>query len=361
VAQPGPEQIQKDDVIVIGSEVGTLSLELMPMRDDVARAFLRASPRTLSLSDDAAQKLHRLLMVRPYSRIIVQDNRRGLIKSALSKQGWSISRAVKPKLSLQCSMMTPYDLPMDDSLFEPTGVAVDLKNTDRMHGIEIDIGPRKVWAFYTDEGDTARIIYEGDRKLGMLIASNSDDFEVAAGCLLHFLSMAGKSWAVFSTDMGRFIRKYDPITMWRMVLERPSASQHSAKPLSKDNRADAVRLFSEYYDETKLQAMLRLRRLRSDRRYSMFLVDDGFVINRLDGEIGLVYDIYVTPGKQGEGLGSELMKAALSSLAGRVSSCYLHTSYPRAKRLYEKFGFKVAHSQLGIRLDEIVLEPPSAK
>jgi len=356
-----PESAQKDDVIVVSCEAGTLSLELVPMRDGVARAFLRASPRTLALPEEAAQKLHRLLMVRPHSRILVQDNRRGLVKNALSKQGWSISRAVKPKLTLQCSMMTPYDLPMDESLFEPTGVGVDLKNTDRMHGIEIDLGPRKVWAFYTDEGDTARIIYEGERKLGMLIASNADDFEVAAGCLLHFLSMAGKSWAVFSADMGRFIRKYDPIIMWRMVHERPMAFQHSAKPLSRDNKAEAVRLFAEYYDETKLQAMLRLRRLRSDRRYSMFLVDGGFVIGRSDGEIGLIYDIYVTPGKQGEGLGSELMKAAMSSLAGRTSSCYLHTSFPRAKRLYEKFGFKVAHTQLGIRLDEIILEPPSAK
>lgn len=358
MTQDSSQPAQKDDVIVLSSQAGTLSLEIMPIREGVARAFLRASPRTLVLPEDTAVKLHRLLMVRPYSKILVQDNRRGLIKNTLSRQGWSISRAIRPKLSHQCSMLTPYDLPLDESLFEPTGAAVDLKNTDRMHGIEIDLGPRKVWAFYTDDGDTARIVYDGDRKLGMMVASNQEDFEVAGGCLLHFLSMAGKSWAVFSTDMGRFIRKYDPITMWRMVLERPTAFQHLAKPLSKDNKAEAVRLFSEYYDETKLQAMIRAMRLRSDQRYSMFLVDGGFVITRIDGETGLIYDIYVTPGKQGEGLGAELMKAALTNLAGRVSSCYLHTSYPRAKRLYEKFGFKAVHSQLGIRLDEIVLEPP---
>lgn len=361
MAKEASDPSQKDDVIVISCEAGTLSLEIMPIRVGIARAFLRASPRTLVLPEDAAVKLHRLLMVRPYSQTLVQDNKRGLLKNTLSRQGWSISRAIRPKLSRQCSLMTPYDLPLDESLFEPTGAPMDLKGTDRMHGIEIDLGPRKVWAFYTDDGDTARIIYEGERKLGMMVASNPEDFEIAGGCLLHFLSMAGKSWAVFSTDMGRFIRKYDPITMWRMVLERPTASQHSAKALSKDNKAEAVRLFSEYYDETKLQSKFRLRRLRSDSRYSMFLVDGGFVITRVDGDTGLIYDIYVTPGKQGEGLGIELMKAALSSLAGRVSSCYLHTSYPRAKKLYEKFGFKAVHSQLGVRLDEIVLKPPRAK
>lgn len=356
-SEPGP----KDDVIVISSASGTLSLELMPLREGVARVFLKAAPRTMVLQEDDASRLSKELQARGFSRTLVQDNRRGLVRNALSRNGWTITRAIKPKLSLQCSMMTPYDVPMDDTLFEPTGSKVDLKNTENMHGIEIDLGPRKVWAFYTDDGDTARIVYEGERKMGMMVASNADDFEVAGGCLLHFLSMAGKSWAVFSPDMGRFIRKFDPITMWRMSLDRPKAFDHSAKPLSKENRAEAVRLFSDYYDETRLQAMLRLRRLRSDPNYSVLMVDGGFAVTRMEGEAGLVYDIYVTPSKQGSGLGSELMKAALSNLAGRAGSCYLHTSFPRAKRLYEKFGFKAVHSALGVRLDEVVLEPPSAK
>ncbi len=55
------------------------------------------------------------------------------------------------------------------------------------------------------------------------------------------------------------------------------------------------------------------------------------------------------------------MRCALTDLAGKVSSCYLLTSYPRAKHLYEKFGFRTVYSQLGIRLDELALEPPSAK
>jgi hypothetical protein len=53
------------------------------------------------------------------------------------------------------------------------------------------------------------------------------------------------------------------------------------------------------------------------------------------------------------------MRAALTSLSAKVSSVYLHTSYPRAKALYEKFGFRTSYSQLAIRLDEIALTPPS--
>jgi GNAT superfamily N-acetyltransferase len=191
----------------------------------------------------------------------------------------------------------------------------------------------------------------------MMVASNVQDFEQVSGCLLEFLAMANKSWAVFSTDMGRYIRRFDPMTMWRMVLDRPTGYQHSAKPLSSANRREAVRMFTEYYDESTLESMLRLRRMRSDATFSMFLVDGGFVITRLEGDTGLIFDIYVTPGKQGLGLGTELMKCAVSQFAGRVSSCYLHTSYPRAKDLYEKFGFKSTYSQLGIRIDEVVVEP----
>jgi hypothetical protein len=55
------------------------------------------------------------------------------------------------------------------------------------------------------------------------------------------------------------------------------------------------------------------------------------------------------------------MRCGITDLAGKVSACYLHTSYPRAKRLYEKYGFRTVYSQLGLRLDEISLKPPSAR
>jgi len=357
----GPESEQKDDVIVVEDDQGALSLELMPIREGVARGFLHVSPRNMKLAESSRRKLCDELVSRPYSKVLVLDNKHRLLKNALQKSGWRLSRAIPQKASMQCSMTTTYDLPLDDSLLDSSGMRVDTRNTDQMHGIQVDIGARKAWAFYTDDGVTARIIHEAERKLGMMIASNPDDFEPLAGCLLEFLVMAGKSWAVFSMDMGRYIRKYEPMPMWRMVLDRPIGFQHSAQPLSSKNKRDAVRMFSEYYDETKLESMLRLMRMRSDATFSMFLVDGGFVITRLEGDTGLIFDIYVTPGRQGEGLGSELMKCAITQFAGRVSSCYLHTSYPRAKRLYEKFGFKTVYSQLGIRLDEVVVEPPRSR
>jgi hypothetical protein len=55
------------------------------------------------------------------------------------------------------------------------------------------------------------------------------------------------------------------------------------------------------------------------------------------------------------------MRCGLTALAGRVGSCYLNTSYPRAKELYEKFGFRTAYTQLGLRLDELALTPPSTR
>ena len=358
---PRPETEQKDEVIVVKDGQGALSLELMPLREGVARGFLHASPRNMKLSEASRKKLRDELESRPYSRVLVLDNKRRLLRSAFQRSDWRLTRAIPTKVSMQCSMMTTYDLPMDDSLFDAAGMRVDTKNTDHMHGIEVDFGARKAWAFYTEDGTTARIISEPERKLGMMVASNADDFEQLAGCLLEFLAMANKSWAVFSIDMGRYIRKYEPMMMWRMVLERPTGFQHSAQPVSNRNKREAVRMFSEYYDETKLESMLRLRRMRSDATFSIFLVDGGFVITRLEGDTGLIFDIYVTPGRQGEGLGSELMKCAITQFAGRVSSCYLHTSYPRAKRLYEKFGFKTVYSQLGIRLEEVVVEPPRSK
>ncbi|MCU0860105.1 MAG: GNAT family N-acetyltransferase [Thermoplasmata archaeon] len=348
------------DVLVVKNPQGALSLEFVPVREKVARAFLRNSPRGLSLSKEDCSGLGEELLSRGYSAIKVQDNRKKLLARSLAPVGWGVSRAVGDDLGRDCTICTPSDLPLDPELCDENGCKLELRGTDSMVGIGIDLGGRKAWAFYTDDGETARIVSGQDRRQGMLVAYDQADLTEAVACLLRFLVASRKNWAVFSEDLGRFVRPFDPGTMWRMVLDRPTSYDHTAKPLSKENRKQATALFSEYYDEPTLTAMLRLRRFASDPSYSIHLVDGGFVIVRLDGETGLVYDIYVTPSKQGTGLGGELMRCALSHLAGRANSVILHTSFPRAKAMYEKFGFKATYSQLTVRLDETVLTPPSS-
>jgi len=351
----------KDDVIVVRGPEGAVSMELLPLREGVARGFLRFSPRNMRLSERSANRFSYELSLRSYPRIIVQDNKKGLVKRALAQRGWRIERAIAPLVEKRCSVVTTYDIPIDERLQDSDGNKPDITNTSHMSGISIDLGPRTAWGFFTEDGETARVISEGERHQGMLVASDPDDFFVAADCLVHYLAAIRKSWAVFSVDMGRFVRKFDPITMWRMELDRPVPYDHRCSLASGENRSALVKLFSEYYDESSIQASFRLRRYRADRNYAVYHLDGGFVITRLDGQTGLIYDIYVTPARQGEGLGSELMRCGLTDLAGKASNCYLHTSYPRAKRLYEKFGFRSVYTQLGIRLDEIALMPETAK
>ena len=339
---------------------GALSLELSELREGVARGFLRPSPRNLRLSDGSARSLSDQLVSRGYSRILVQDNRKGLLRRSLPGLGWRVERAIQPTMARACTVTTTYDLPLDETLLDDREAKPELSGTDHMVGVCIDLGTRKAWGFYTDDGNTARVVSEGDRRQGMLVAGSADDMARAAECLVQFLAASRKTWAVFSTHMGRYVRRYDPTTMWRLALDRPTAYDHVAKPLSKANKRDAVRLFSEYYDEPTLQAMLRLRRFQADRAYSTYLVDGGFVVLKDEGASGLVYDIYVSPSRQGEGLGGELMRCAITSFVGKPAGVYLHTSYPRAKVLYEKFGFKPVYSSLAVRLDELALVPPGA-
>jgi len=322
---------------------------------------MRQSPRVPKLSDASVKRLVSELESRPYTKIIVQDSRKGLISKLMRGSSWRTRRAIPAELGQKCSLVTTYDLPLTEDLKDASGLKPDLNKTSTMSGIEVPIGQRKGWAFFTEDGDQARIVSEEERKQGLLVATQSDDLFVVADCLVRYLSVSKKSWAVFSMDMGRFIRKFDPITMIRMTLDRPKGYQHAAVPISDKNKGELLGLFSEYYDESVLQARFRLRKFRADKNYSIFTVDGGFLINRLEGDTGLIYDIYVSPAHQGKGLGNELMKCALTDFNGKVSSCYLHTSYPRAKRLYEKFGFKAVYSQLGIRLDELALERQSAK
>lgn len=357
----GPAEADgRSEVVLVKGSEGTLSLELLPLEGGLARGFLRCSPRGLRLSEAQARHLSEELSERAYVKILAQDTRARVLARALMPQGWRVARAVEPVVRDRCFIVTTHDVPMDEVSLDDMNQKLDLRDTDHMHGLSIEFEGRKAWAFYSDEGDIARIVSEGPRRQGLLAARSAEDMQEAADCLIRFLAASKKRWAVFSVNMGRFVRQYHPITMWRMTLDRPVAYQHSAAPLSSANKRHTISLLSEYYDESALNARLRLGRLRSDNRFSVFLVDGGFVIVKLDGEIGLIYDIYVTPTRQGQGLGGELMRCALTHLVGRASSVILHTSYPRAKALYEKFGFRTTYSQLGVTLDEIELERPGA-
>ena len=350
----------RSDVIVIKGDEGALSLELMPLREGVARAFLRESPHGLRLTKVTRDRLSGELVKRPYKRILLQDARNRFLQKALAQASWGIGRAIPSLDQRKCTIVSTYDLPIDETLADSEGKPVDISGTHQFTGICIDVaGNRKAWAFYGEDAETARVITEEERRQGMFVASDPQDIFEAADCLVRFLASAGKKWAVFSADLGRFVRAFDPTTMWRMSLDGPKGFDHSCTRLSNANKGAMLRLFSEYYDESLLQSRFRLRRLRSDPNYTVYHVDGGFVINHLNGDAGLIYDIYVTPSRQGEGLGVELMRCALTDFVGRATSIYLHTSYPRAKVLYEKFGFRVAHTQLGIRLDELALTPPA--
>jgi GNAT superfamily N-acetyltransferase len=334
---------------------GTASVELMPLDREMARAFLHCSPRGFSLSDEWAWKLSESLVEAGYSRVIARDNRKSLLRTALSGRGWKAGPAIDVHSGRKYNMVTTHDLPLDEDLIDERGCTPVLANTAHMVGLRVELGTKDVWAFYTDEGETARIVTDSERKLGMLVATSKEDVGLAADHLVRFLVIAKKKWAVFSPDLLEYIAHLHPAEAVRMELEDPPQCEHSVEPLSKANRGRAVTLFSEYYDEGRLSAMMRLRRYALDKAFSVHVMDGGFVILRHEGDEGLVFDIYVTPSKQDEGMGNELMRCALSTVSERSSKVYLRTSYPRARTLYEKFGFRQTSSRLIVRLDEVLL------
>ena len=215
--------ISKVDIIRIKSPEGALSLEIVPLREGVARAFIRHSPRNLRLSSESARQLDELLRSRACSKVLVQDTKKGVIRSSLGQYGWRIEPAIKAKPMRRCSAVTTYDLPTDENLMDSDGRRPDISNTSQMRGISVDLGDRKAWAFFTEEGDAARLISEKERRQGLLVANSTDDMFDAAECLVQYLAAMKKPWAIFSTDIGRFIRKYAPITWWRLTRDRVTA------------------------------------------------------------------------------------------------------------------------------------------
>ncbi len=340
---------------------GAVSLELLPLTEELARAFVRSSPRKLRLDDDDCQLLDDRLSELGQTRILAQDTKARLLHRGLTPRGWTVTRAIAPKMERRHTVVVTSDLPLDYNLVDQGGQPIDLSNTGQMMGLCVPVEDRRGWAFYTDEGETARIMTDGAHRTGMIAVTNPEDIPLIADQLVKFLATSRKSWVVFSPDIGHHLSQYHPTQAFRMELESPQKQDHSALPLSKTNRASAVSLFSEYYDENRFKAAARVRRLERDNAYSVYLADGGFVIIRHEKDRGLLYDIYVTPSRQGEGVGDELMRCAVDAIHGRAPVAYLHTSFPRAKRLYEKYGFEAVSSHMLLRLDEVALTPPPSR
>ena len=348
-------------VVHVSTDHGDASLELLPLSKHAARAFVRCSPRSLRTDRESSEQLVGSLADTGYPEILAQDNRAKFLERAISPTDWMVEKAISPHIEHKYTIVSTGDLPLEEDLVDHSSEPVDLTDTSHMIGLQFELDGRSIWAFYSDEGEAARVIPSGDRRTGMLIGLTEEDARLAADNLVRFLVTAKKSWAVFPMELGDLIGQFRPTTTYRMELEDISSHDHAAEPLSRENRKEAVSLFSEYYDESWLSALFRVRKLASDKAYSVFLADGGFVIVRFDNDLGLVYDIYVTPSRQGEGIGNELMKCAISAFSGRVEKAYLHTSYPRAKRLYKKFGFTEKSSHLVVRLDEILVRSPPSR
>ena len=343
------------DVVSISAPEGTTSIELAPLGDEIGRAFISCSPRALTLSDKWSWKLSRSLAETGYQQLLARDNRRATLSSALSGRGWESGPALEPLPGTKCVIVTTHDLPLDENLIDESGRNLELANTEHMVGVRVRLDDRDAWAFYSDEGETARIVTDSQHRLGMLVATDPEDLPLAAYHLVRFLQTARKRWVVFSPDLGDHIAHLHPARASLLELHGPTDYEHSVRPVSKETRGSVVSLFSEYYDEGRLGAMARLRRFVRDETLSVHVTDGGFVIVRDEGDSGLVYDIYVTPSRQGEGIGDELMRCALSEISKRSKRAYLRTSYPRARRLYEKFGFSESSHRLVVRLDETLI------
>ena len=99
------------------------------------------------------------------------------------------------------------------------------------------------------------------------------------------------------------------------------------------------------------------------RRSDMFVAAErggrivGYACGTGRGNHGHISRLAVTPDVQGQGVGSRLLKESLVRLRGeRVEYVTLNTQEDnsRSRRLYERFGFRLAHLDLRVLLRPVV-------
>ena len=130
----------------------------------------------------------------------------------------------------------------------------------------------------------------------------------------------------------------------------------------KDDQAEFVRIYKEAYRGLEEYAYTSTRDIKWYFRWLMARDKDGFFVAEVNGrpvgfvacdanwvsffentEIGEIHEIFVHPDWQGRGIGSKLLERAIEyarSRRRRLAGLWVGVGNVKAKKFYEKFGFR---------------------
>jgi GNAT superfamily N-acetyltransferase len=164
-----------------------------------------------------------------------------------------------------------------------------------------------------------------------------------------------KRYLILGPEYSAASKSVHPFPLWHLIISPPGEFKHGCRFAAESDLGILVKLTSEYEDSDSKTALGRvMKNFQSPSfRYLLTPGNEGFALIRfMEAAEGMINDVYVSPQHQGRGVGDELTRAALTALSKNCLNIHLNTIYPRAKRLYERYGFKIQYEDLCVALNQ---------
>lgn len=289
-----------------------------------------------------------------------EDLGRALLAKTLGKIGFHVDQKPRPKRYSRVSWPST-DNPEPSAGYQLIGVSPEVEALAKpnMRRMRLRRGGKEIGELlFTDYGRFARSKANEFGMEGFCRCRSGEDLPEIFAAAYRALGAEGKQYLIFGPEFADHLECVHSFPLWHMELESPPELDHRCHVATKADADLLAKLWSEY-DDTPRQNTLRLisRRLM-DPSFKFLLSEggEGFSLLKFKvGAEGMLHDLFVTPSRQGEGAGDQLVRASLSMLSSRCVRVHLNTMSPRAFRLYTKYDFGIAYTDYCVALNQVIM------
>ena len=353
-------------ILILSDSRGTshISIEPSVQKDGSIRLFREFSGSRYSFKNDELDNLRLFLDSQDASDVLFEDTRTRIMRKMLRRIGYKKASEYKAlhNLEIKLSEIDP-GISRGMQLF---GTSPDSgsSNFEKMRHISMFRNGAAIGEVaLTDFGLFVRAKANRFGSEGYAVAASREEMPEMLLSVVLQLRKEGKRYLILGEEYSEYTELIHPYPLWRMSLSRQKKYDHECRVAKISDWNVLAKLISEYEDAEISSVYERLtKRLASNEyRYLLTPGNEGFaLIKFMEGAKGMINDLYVSPQHQAKGLGDELTRGCISHLSESCIGMHLNTIYPRARRLYEKYGFKVDYTDLSIALNQKRMTKPNA-
>jgi len=341
-----------------------LSLEPSLQYDGSTRLFKEFSGTSYSPSKEKDERLTTFLNEINAKKIIFEDTRKALLTKLLKRIGYRLTKTYESPKGTK-AVWRAWNEPTPPDMrylgIEEHGQVSICQSSRRLNLSDKNGAIGEI--VFTDYGRFARAKANRYGSEGFGLIEPSRDPSLLLTSLVREMIKERKRYLILGPEYSAASKPIHPFPLWHMTISAPKEYEHGCRFASESDVGALTELTSEYEDSDSKAAYERvMKNLQNPSfRYLLAQRNEGFsLIRYMEAAEGMINDLYVSPQHQGRGIGDELTRGALTALSKNCLNIHLNTIYPRAKRLYERYGFRVQYEDLCVALNQRTMTTPSA-